>query len=154
MARFRYDPARFLRGADEEAVVAAIARAEAGSTAELVVQVDRHARVPGQPVASAERAFGELGLHRTAQRNAVLFYIALLDHQLAIVGDEGIDRAVQRDFWDERVRELLEAFAAGRPAEGLVAAIDRCGDELARHFPAPLGGSGNPNELPDRPGRG
>lgn len=151
MARFRYDPGRFLRGEDERAVMAAIARLESRSSAELVVQVDRHARVPGDPVASAERAFLDLGLERTQRRNAVLVYIALLDSQLAIVGDAAADRVVPAGFWGELSADLREAFAAGQPVQGLVAAIERCGRELAAHFPPAAGG---PNELPDRPGRG
>ena len=44
------------------------------------------------------------------------------------------------------MRLLEEGTKRGQPAEGFILAIEACGRELARHFPA---NDTNPNELSD-----
>lgn len=42
--------------------------------------------------------FEKLGMHKTELRNAVLFYVAMDDKKLAILGDKGINEAVPENF--------------------------------------------------------
>ncbi|MFR4038734.1 MAG: hypothetical protein ACLTZT_13925 [Butyricimonas faecalis] len=44
----------------------------------------------------AADVFARLNMHKTAQRNGVLIYVALLDHKSAILGDAGINAKVPR----------------------------------------------------------
>src|SRR5688572_33408287 len=91
---------------DLEAIARAVGVAEAATSAELRVHLER--RVPGaiEPLARAREVFAALGMHRTAERNGVLIYLAVEDHKLAIVGDEAIHTRVGPQHWDH-VRVLM-----------------------------------------------
>jgi uncharacterized membrane protein len=122
--------------ADEDlaAVSEAIARAEAETSGEIRVHLER--RLPGpDPLPRARQVFAELGMHRTRERNAVLIYLALADHRLAVVGDAGVHARVGDGYWD-RLRDLLvERLRQGRAREGLIEAVDEVGRTLRAHFP-------------------
>ncbi len=42
--------------------------------------------------------FKKLGMHKTAERNGVLFYLAVKDRKFAIIGDAGINAKVHAGF--------------------------------------------------------
>jgi len=135
----------FLKALDAPAVETAIRRAEAGTTGELRVSIAGYFR--GQPRRLAERAFQRLGINATRHRNGVLIFIAPARRQVVVLGDAGIHGHVGDEFWQQIATDLSAAARSGQVNEGLLRAIARIGDELARHFPA--GSSPNPNELPD-----
>ena len=64
-----------------------------------------------------------------------------------ILADAGINGKVPPDVWDEAVKTLVAEIRAGRPADGFVAVIERCGAVLAAHFPP---GALQRDELPNR----
>ncbi|MGQ7793059.1 TPM domain-containing protein [Faunimonas sp. B44] len=86
-------------------------------------------------------------LHATADRTGVLVFVSLAEHYAAIVADRNIDEKVPQAVWDGIVGELTQAIAAGRLADGLVAAIGAAGAVLSEHFPRTDAAR---NELPDR----
>jgi putative membrane protein len=87
-------------------------------------------------VARAARvAFVEQGLHETRERTGILLYVSLLEHRVVVLADRGIDSRVEPGTWDGVVRDLLRDIRAGRPDEGLVEAIRRCGELLASLSP-------------------
>jgi len=86
-------------------------------------------------------------MYETAERNAVLVYIAMKDRQLAVFGDEGIHQKVGSDFWNTEVKKMLAEFKAQHYAEGLATIIEDIGEALAFHFP--YDNKGDKNELPD-----
>jgi uncharacterized membrane protein len=99
------------------------------------------------PLARARAVFVSLGMERTAQRNGVLIYLAVNDHRLAIVGDEGVHARVGDGYW-ERIRDfMVERLRAGRPAEAVLGAVDEVGRVLAQYFPPRRD---DVDELPDR----
>ena len=51
------------------------------------------------------------------------------------------------EVWDDAVRVLIDGIAAGRAADGFIAAIGQCGLVLAQNFPP---GALNKDELPNR----
>jgi len=116
-----------------DAIVAAIAEAEMRTSGELRVHVED--RCKHRPVERAFTVFEKLGMHETKERNGVLFYLSTLDHEFAVIGDEGIHEKVGEEYWTE-MRDQLEAeFCKGRFAEGLVASIRHAGLTLAEFFP-------------------
>ena len=143
---------RFLSEEDFKAVVHAIVAAEAQTSGEIRVHLER--RVPrrwgdkqGNVFQRAHEVFNHLGMHRTAERHAVLIYLALEDRRLAIVGDEGIHGRVGDPYW-ARVRDLMvERLKAGAPRDALLAAIHEVGRALQEHFPRR---PGDANELSDQ----
>lgn len=96
----------------------------------------------------ARRCFAEQGLTRTRGRTGILIFVALLEHRVVVLADEGIDRVLDPDeSWQQVVELAVAGLREGRAVAGLEAAVRRCGEILARHLPA---GPADPDELPDR----
>jgi uncharacterized membrane protein len=74
-------------------------------------------------------------MDKTAIRNGVLFYVGVSDHTFAIIGDEGIDKAVEIDFWDCTKDLVISHFKNKQFKDGLVAGILRAGERLQQYFP-------------------
>ena len=136
---------RLLDAADLDAVAAAIAAAEAATSAEIRVHLD--ARCPGEALARAALVFERLGMHRTAARHGVLIYVSIEDHKLAVLGDRGIHDRVGQAYWDGLVESVLAHFRRQRFRDGLVHAVGEAGAVLRQHFPRR---PDDVNELPDR----
>jgi uncharacterized membrane protein len=145
MARHPRWVRRFLDEADLDAVSAAIATAEARTSAEIRVHLD--VRCPGEALARAALIFERLGMHRTAARNGVLIYVSIEDHKLAVLGDRGIHERVGQTYWDGLVETVIGHFRGQRFREGLVHAVVEVGAALRRHFPRR---PDDVDELPDR----
>ena len=84
---------------------------------------------------------------KTVGRTGVLLYLSMKEHRAEIVADEEIAKLVAPEIWGDAMVALLDHVKAGRPGEGMAAAVTQMGVVLAEHFPK---GSENPNELPDR----
>lgn len=108
-------------------------------------------RCPGDPAVRARQLFAALGMHQTARRNGALLYLAVRDRKFAVVGDDGIHRAVPAGFWEEVAAEMEREFRLGRFLEGMYRVIDRIAAEQRRHFPRT---PEDRNELPDAPSEG
>ena len=133
----------FLSSEQEKRIADAIEMAEIGTTGEIRVHIER--RCKEDPLHRAISLFGELEMHETKQKNGVLIYISMMDHKLAIYGDEGIHSIVGDAFWDEDIRIMAIHFKEGKYADGIIEVIARVGSKLAEHFPAT--GQANPDEL-------
>jgi uncharacterized membrane protein len=83
----------------------------------------------------AAEIFFEQKMQQTAQRNAVLIYIATQDHQLAIWGDQGIYEKLGHSYWQNRVQEMLRLFSKEDYLAGLISCIGAIGEALHQHFP-------------------
>ena len=77
----------------------------------------------------------------------MLIFASEAEHYAEIIADTGIHAKVKPEVWDEAVKALIDAIGAGRPADGFIAAIERCGVVLAKNFPP---GVLNRDELPNR----
>lgn len=130
---------------DETRIITAIRAAEAHTSAEIRVSVDRKAQHAAKDAAA--QAFHRLGMHDTLHRNGVLILVQPTAKRFAVLGDRGIHAKVGQVFWDDQAHQLSRAFAAGRFTEGLEAAIAELGRQLALHFPPDVE---NPNELSDQ----
>jgi putative membrane protein len=84
---------------------------------------------------AARLAFLEHGLVETRDRTGILLYVSLLERQVEVLADRGIDSQVPDDTWDGVVSDILDGIRARRADEGLITAIRRCGEILAERFP-------------------
>jgi len=133
-----------LATAQEKELLDAIAVAESKTSGEIRVHMEN--TLSGTVLERAAAVFAELGMHQTAERNGVLFYIAINDKQFAVIGDKGIDEKVPAKFWDT-VRDAIQGhFKAGNFVGGLALGLSMAGDELAKYFP---GRHDDVNELSD-----
>ena len=124
---------QFFNQAQKEAIQAAIADAELNTSGEIRVHIDDKCAVA--PVEKAIEVFEKLKMHETELRNGVLIYVAVKDHKLAIVGDQGINEVVADNFWDEIKNNLIANFKKGMYSEGLSEVIAAAGMQLKAHFP-------------------
>ena len=58
----------------------------------------------------AAAVFKTLYMHKTKDRNGVLFDLSLNDRKFAIIGDMGINAAVPYDFWDSTKEIVINHF--------------------------------------------
>jgi putative membrane protein len=94
----------------------------------------------------AQEQFITLGLHRTPNRAGILLFVSVAEQHVEILVDDGISELVERGVWEQIVDESIAAVREGRVGEGMVIAIDRCTELMARYFP-PV--EGEENRLPD-----
>jgi putative membrane protein len=75
------------------------------------------------------------GIARKENRCGILIFVSLAERYARIVADDGIAARVPRAEWQSAIDELIGHMREGRVADGFLAAIARCGDTLAQHFP-------------------
>jgi uncharacterized membrane protein len=136
--------AAFFSNAESDRIVAAIAAAEGKTSGEIRVHITN--RVPADLEQRAVRRFHLLGMAATKERNGVLLYIAPRAHKFHLLGDLGIHERCGPGFWQEVAAGIETHFRKGEFLDGVLEAVGRIGEALAKHFPM------NPhdvNELPD-----
>jgi uncharacterized membrane protein len=136
----------FFTAEQKQQVATAIAAAEKRTSGEIRVYVESRCRYV-DPLDRAAEVFRVLKMHETAQRNAVLVYIAFKDHQLAVLGDEGIHQKTGQQFWNDAVRLMLRDFNSANYGDGIAGVVTAIGQALQTHFP--YDGTTDANELPD-----
>ncbi len=136
----------FFENLDRPAIVEAIRRAEAKGRGEIRVHL-QHGRV-GDVRKAAEATFLKLGMNRTVHRTGCLIFIVPDERSFAVIGDVAVHEKVGDAFWLAARDAAAARFAEGRFAEGIVSAVDRIGDILAKHFPRPSG-ERDVDELPN-----
>lgn len=135
----------FLSKLEDDRIVRAIREAEATTSAEIRVYIQR-GELKGDPLAAAEKKFQQLGMHKTRERNGVLIFVAPRARKFAVVGDEAIDQKSGEAFWQGVAEAMQQCFRAGQFTEGIGGAVSAVGELLARHFPRRIADG---NELPD-----
>ncbi|HSK14432.1 MAG TPA: TPM domain-containing protein [Phnomibacter sp.] len=143
---FSKDAARHFAPGETERIVEAIREAERKTSGEVRVFVESRCRYV-DPVHRAAEIFFGLKMDLTAERNAVLVYIAMRDHQFAIFADEGIYKEMGAPYWETEAAKMLDAFKRESYADGLVTVVNDIGHALQEHFP--YDNKGDKNELPD-----
>jgi len=139
----------FLTPEEESEIVKAISQAEKNTSGEIRVHIENHNEKP--PLERAQEVFNFLGMDNTLMRNGVLFYVGVSDHTFAIIGDEGIHKVVEEDFWDCTKDTVISHFKEKKYKDGLVAGILRTGERLQQYFPF---SSDDSNELSNEISKG
>lgn len=111
----------------------AISEAEKSTSGEIRVHIE--STLKEDVLDRAAWIFRKIGMDKTADRNGVLFYLAINDRKFAVIGDLGINAKVPPDFWNS-VKELLERhFKEEKFTEGLAKGILMAGLQLKEFFP-------------------
>lgn len=118
----------------KHAIQAAISEAELNTSGEIRVHIAKKSENE-DPMKQAIQVFEKLGMHQTALRNGVLFFVSVADRKLAIIGDKGINDVVSDRFWDSTRDVMIAHFKASRFAEGLIEGILKAGQQLKSNFP-------------------
>lgn len=139
----------FLSAGEEQEIVHAIRMAEKKTSGEIRVHLEKN--IKGDIYQYAQKIFSTLNMHKTQDRNGVLFLIGVESHNFAIYGDKGIHARVGNDFW-QNIKKVLEVhFKKRKFKEGLVQAILESGEQLKTYFPYE---KDDINELPDEISKG
>jgi uncharacterized membrane protein len=135
----------FLSKLEHDEIVKAIRNAESKTSGEIRVFIQR-GELDADPVAAAKKRFHRLGMQKTAERNAVLIFVAPRAHKFAIIGDQAIHQKCEEKLWQGLVNQMREHFRKENFTNAIVDAIHEIGDALAAHFPRRSTTSGG---LPD-----
>lgn len=136
----------FFSPKENEIIVKAIQDAEAMTSGEVRVFIEGHCRFVN-PLDRAAEVFWGLKMDYTKNRNAVLVYVAITDHQFAIFADEGIHQKVGQEFWNKEVSDMKRHFLENHYVDAIAEVIRDVGKALQHHFPNT--GKEDKNELPD-----
>jgi putative membrane protein len=109
----------------------------------LTPAATKHRRVRRRAVAIFQAA----AAGRTGGKTGVLIYLSLAERRAELVADEAILKLTDDHTWGEAMHALIAEVREGRPADGIVAAIERVGAVLAEHFPR---SAHDKNEIPDK----
>ncbi len=139
----------FLTATQEQQIVGAIRQAENTTSGEIRVHIESHTEL--DVLDRTKEVFHYLKMDNTIQRNGVLIYVAVEDHNFAIYGDEGIHKIVGDNFWESTKDAILSKFKEGDFTQGLIDGVLLAGEQLQKHFPWE---HGDINELPDEISKG
>ena len=123
----------FFTDIQQRSIRKAIESAELNTSGEIRVHLESKCKI--EPKERAIELFEKLKMNETALRNGVLFYLAVDDKKFAIIGDKGINDAVESDFWDGTKDTVIANFKEGNFKKGLVEGILKAGQRLKYYFP-------------------
>lgn len=138
------DARKFFTTEQQHEIVEAIRQAEANTSGEIRVHIENHCR--GDIMDRSAMVFNILKMNETAERNGVLIYLAIKDKKFSIIGDEGINKMVEHDFWNDVKDMMAGHFRSGNFTEGIIRGVLRVGEKLKTFFPHK---SDDINELSD-----
>ncbi len=123
----------FFSPEEEQKIIEAIAKAELRTSGEIKLHVE--SRCWFGPIWRAKKVFKFLQMHRTAEKNGVLIYVAVKSKKFAIIGDSGINTKVGDTFW-RSTKDIMQAeFQKGNFYLGALKGIESAGEQLLTHFP-------------------
>jgi uncharacterized membrane protein len=135
----------FVSKLQPDEIAAAIRAAEQKTSGEIRVFVSR--KDIGNALSAAQAEFERLGMTRTRERNGVLIYVAPRAQKFAVIGDEAVHKRCGDEFWKELAAQMEEQFRKQEFTRGLVLAVNKAGELLAKEFPRR---PDDRNELPDK----
>ena len=133
MNKDKISPPKFFTPTEEEAIKAAITRAEMLTSGEIGLYIDDYCEIDS--LKKAAEIFQKLEMHKTKLRGGVLIYLSFCDHKFAIIGDKRIHEKVGDEFWVEVKEIMLGFFKKNQLVEGLIAGIEKAGEALMAEFP-------------------
>ena len=126
------DPRTFLTSDEQKDLEQSIADAELKTSGEIRIHIEKNCE---DPFSRGKELFAQLKMHETAEKNGVLFYIAVVSRKFAILGDEGINSKVPPNFWDNIKNTMATEFSQGRFLSGIKQGVLASGEQLASFFP-------------------
>lgn len=141
-----YKQHEFFLASEREQVINAIRESEKRTSGEIRLYIESRCKYV-DPLDRAAEVFWSLKMDHTTDRNAVLVYVALKDHQFAIFADQGIYERVGQEFWKREVDSMSNHFRQLHYMDALLEVIKDIGEALTTHFPYDR--ATDKNELPD-----
>lgn len=125
---------KFFSDEEQQLIVSAIRNAERCTSGEVRVYVESRCKYM-DALDMAIELFAQMGMQATDERNGVLVYVAIKDHQLAVFGDEGIHRKVGNEYWNRELMKMIRDFNREDYARGIAGCVEDVGQALQQFFP-------------------
>jgi putative membrane protein len=84
---------------------------------------------------AAAAAFQHNRLRNTEDSTGILIYISLYEHQVKVIGDDGISAKLAHTDWEHICDAIIKDFKEKQYTSGIVEGINLSGKLLAEHFP-------------------
>jgi len=136
----------FFSAADKAQIVEAIRLAEKETSGEIRIYVESKNPFV-DAIDRAAEIFFKLKMENTDHRNAVLLYIAMDHHELALFADEGIYQKAGAEYWNNAVKNMISQFTKDNISNGIEQCVRQIGETLKEKFPYIP--TEDKNELPD-----
>ncbi len=78
----------------------------------------------------AESAFLEEEVFNTRHRTGILIFVSFFEQEVIVMADRGISKVVDQKEWDKMVSHITAYVSKSNAAEGILWAIQRCGEVL------------------------
>lgn len=78
----------------------------------------------------AESAFLEEEVFNTRHRTGILIFVSFFEHEVIVMADRGISKVVEQKEWDKIVDHINDYVSKNNATEGILWAIQRCGEVL------------------------
>lgn len=78
----------------------------------------------------AENAFLEEEIFNTRHRTGIMIFVSFFEHEVIVMADRGISKVVDQKEWDKMVSSIIDHVRRGSVVDGIVLAIQRCGEIL------------------------
>ncbi len=134
-----------------DAIEAAIAEAERGTSAEIRFAIETALDLPDlwrdkPPRERALETFAQLRVWDSELRNGVLIYVLMADHDVEIVADRAAAARISAAEWEQACQLIETHFRNRRFREGAVAGVAAVGALLAAQFPPGAARENQPNQ--------
>ncbi len=83
----------------------------------------------------AKKEFYKLGVDKTRDKTGILIFVLLEKKQFYILADEGINKIVNENTWNEIKDKMQDMFKKGDFCKGIIYGINEVGSHLTKHFP-------------------
>jgi putative membrane protein len=93
---------------------------------------------------AAHQAFDALHVDKTAGATGVVIYLSLFERRVCVWSDRAVSAKIPEAEWKGITESLVRTLGNGKPRDGMIEAIRKCGEVLATHFPIQ---PGDVNEL-------
>jgi putative membrane protein len=94
----------------------------------------------------ARAYFQKAGIHHTRDKTGVLIFVAVLEQQVVIIADRGVEQALPPKEWQQIQQDFNKIFQAVSPVRSLLEQLDKVRDLFSRYIPQV---EDDTNELPD-----
>jgi uncharacterized membrane protein len=128
-------------------IAAVISEVEKETIGEIRVSIQKTRSFKNRKLTMYDLAvnnFYKLGMEKTKDKTGVLIYLLISDKKFQIIGDEGINKKVSKEFWDILAMKMAEYFRNNKFVEGICHAVREVGGILKKEFPMK---AGDTNEL-------
>ena len=143
---FQKKPKQFFPAEETRQIVEAIRQAEKQTSGDIRIYIE--SKNPFMdPLDRAKEIFFNLKMQDTDHRNAVLLYIAMDHHEIALFADEGIYQKTGADYWNNAVKKMIAGFTKENISNSIEECVTQIGQTLKEKFPYET--ATDKNELPD-----